>query len=201
MAAAAPNNPDLDSNATNEQFLSAITYNSVASVIKQCDKSNSENVVVNANAGGFNRVNYQQHSSSNFNGNRNSREDVEARKMKYPCNNCGKYGHWAREHNKDGTLPSNVKSVDKLEGHNSDYQTKNNQNNKKTISFNMARLAGSSAPTTISNYRNQIGPLVDDGAPYSAIGLIDLKFLANQLDITLPITLNAIPTCLKGHTH
>lgn len=39
MAAAAPSDENLNAQSTNEQFLGAITYQSVSSVIKQCDKS------------------------------------------------------------------------------------------------------------------------------------------------------------------
>ena len=45
------------------------------------------------------------------------------------------------------------------------------------------------------------GPLLDDGAPYSAIGQIQLHLLADQIGISPNLKLGAIPQSLKGHTH
>lgn len=41
----------------------------------------------------------------------------------------------------------------------------------RSVSFSMVKLTGSSAVTTSFE---ELGPLVDDGAPYSAIGLEEL---------------------------
>ena len=64
----------------------------------------------------------------------------------------------------------------------------------------MAHLVGSSTFTTVKIQSN-IGPLVDDGALYSAIGLIELKVLADQLNISKPLELNCIPKSLQGYSH
>ena len=119
--------------------------------------------------------------------------------MIYPCNRCGKYGHWLRDHNNDGSLPPAVKSVDNGSSAQT-VQNSNNQNSNRTLSFNMALLTGSSA-STINNTLYQHGPLVDDGAPYSAIGLVELKVLASQLRLSQPIKLEKIPESLNDHTH
>ena len=39
LAAASPSENVVGPQATNDQFLSAVTYNSIASVVKQCDAS------------------------------------------------------------------------------------------------------------------------------------------------------------------
>lgn len=44
---------------------------------------------------------------------------------------------------------------------------------------------------------NVVGPLVDDGAPYSAIGYVELQLLLNQMN---GIDLDSIPSCLGGTT-
>ena len=58
MAAAAPSDQHLNGQSTNDQFLSAITYQSVASVVKQCDKSSqhpAEGSHLTASSAGTNR--------------------------------------------------------------------------------------------------------------------------------------------------
>ena len=69
---------------------------------------------------------------------------------------------------------------------------------KKTVTFNMATLVVSSALSLTSN---MIGPLVDDGAPYSAIGLVKLKDLAKKLGLSSNWKMAQIPSVLEGHSH
>lgn len=102
MAAAAPSDENLNSQSSNDEFLSAFTYQSVSSVIKQCDKTSLEPnestslTASSAGTGRFERNRYKGYSPS----------------MKYPCDLCGKYGHWKRNHSPDSSLPSHYKSLD-----------------------------------------------------------------------------------------
>lgn len=200
LAAAAPSGDSLDAQSTNDQFLSAITYQSVSSVIKQCDKSPSA-------TGNVNALNASSAGTTSHGRGRRSRSNIT---MRFPCDKCGKYGHWKRNHNPDGSLPAHVKSFDSpQEGKTRDHRdqsssTSNNDSNdgeknkRKTISFSMATLRGSSAslPTT-----GQLGPLVDDGAPYAAIGQVELNLLTEHAGIQTNCKLDKIPKSLKGHTH
>lgn len=45
-----------------------------------------------------------------------------------------------------------------------------------------------------------IGPLVDDGAPYSAIGMIELKLLRDHLGLNECFELDPVPKTLNGYT-
>ena len=90
---AAPTNQNLTSDSTNNELLSAITYQSVSSMIKQCEKSPQPHAQTETLFA----------SSANKN---------ESPTMKYPCNICAQYGIWKRNHNRDGSLPSHVRSYD-----------------------------------------------------------------------------------------
>lgn len=46
-----------------------------------------------------------------------------------------------------------------------------------------------------------IGPLVDSGAPYSGIGLVELKVLADYIGFSQNPKLDYILLALNGHTH
>lgn len=43
--------------------------------------------------------------------------------------------------------------------------------------------------------KNVLNPLVDDGAPYSAIGYVELQLLLNHMN---GFSLDSIPSCLEG---
>ena len=68
----------------------------------------------------------------------------------------------------------------------------------KAVSFNMATLTSSAAKTTFSD---KLGPLLNDGAPYSAIGQVELIFLADHIGISPNPTIDAVPQALGSHKH
>ena len=134
MAAAAPSNQNLSSNSSNDEFLSAITYQSVSSVINQCDKSSQppvENETLTASSAGTTQFRGQYR-------NNNSRNNSLSPTMKFPCNICGKYGHWKRNHNRDGSLPPHVKALDSpatsgaSKSHSEGQQERSEKEKKKT---------------------------------------------------------------------
>lgn len=84
------------------------------------------------------------------------------------------FGHWASEYGPDGSLPFTVKSTkDSI----AKEATRSNNCAKKVLRFNMARRTNDS---NVSNQRSRAtkdithGSLVDDGAPYAAIGKYEL---------------------------
>lgn len=132
---------------------------------------------------------------------------------RFPCHECKKYGHWENDQNSDGSLKTGAKvfytaedltaslSPDsKATGNSSVYQR------KYTVTFNMATLIGSSVanhhysasrpPKLIAH-----GPLVDDGAPYSALGIVELKMIREQLKMFSNLNLDEIPESLNGYMH
>ena len=177
-------------------FLGAVTYQSVASIVKQCDRNQptpTQNALTSSSAGttrrnGNSTNQYADHKT------RPTKAQYEALMMKHPCNICGKYGHWKRSHRSDGSLPDNVKAVEK----DGNSATNGYESKKKSISFNMAKLVGSSSGTVSSQ---ELGPLVDDGAPYSAIGVVELKLLAKQFGLPHDWSIKPVPDSFKGHSH
>lgn len=67
----------------------------------------------------------------------------------------------------------------------------------------MTSIVGSSASTEkkLFNLNDQICPLVDDGAPYSEIGLLERSVLSENLGIKQPLELLTISDNLHGHKH
>lgn len=195
LSAAAPAGTVFNDQASNDDFLKVVTYNQVSSIVKQCEKSNTS--IISANAGGP--------GGSRLYNPRGRRQPSIAVLKQHPCHKCGKYGHWKPSHLHDGSLPSNVKSFDTSEefenslgksssGHKDDDQETTSP--RKTISFNMAIPTSPNSYTTKDD--NMYGPLVDDGAEYSAIGTIELKLIFN---VDVNEDLDNIPNSLQGHTH
>lgn len=142
LAAAASSSAVEDvATATNEQFLKSISYSAVASVVKQCEgkRVQEDDYLKGNNCFATNRFN----ENNKFkNRNKFTREQYEKRIMKSPCAICGKFGHWKNEHLKDGSLPPDVKSVDKPSSNEANFASSKN-GTKKTVSFSNARLTSS----------------------------------------------------------
>lgn len=144
----------------------------------------------------------------------NRRQPLVAALKKLPCRECGNYGHWKEGHNSDGFLKSDVKfssssdkfiaslEIIKTTPSKPENNSGLNDSKKKTISFDMAKSFAKNARARIcvSNKRF-IGPLVDDGARYSAIDMAELKFPPYHLSLGEGFDLNTVPTCLNGYTH
>lgn len=209
LAAASLSDENLGAQSSNDQYLSAVTYSSVASVIKQCDKSArspTTNGTLNASSGGF---------GNSFN-NRNSRNGDRNRispTMKYPCDTSGKYGHWKQNHRADGSLAPGLKSFDNPQVPTSNNSS--NQSNKRgaasgsssvpaassstaskhqTLSFNMVTFDGSTESPM------HFGPLLDSGASYSAIGMVELTMIADHSGLQTDPALDPISAALSGYT-
>ena len=92
MAAAAPSDSNLYNQSTNYQFLGVITYQSVASVIRQCDKANlprtTEQPLTASSANGTGNGGYYGGNSSGRG--RPTKAEYEVLMMRHPCNECGR---------------------------------------------------------------------------------------------------------------
>lgn len=160
MAATTLTGLTLNGQSMNDKFLAAITYSLVASVIRQCENSQSispEDRIIVASTVAVNGQNRGYGS-----GQRPSKAEYETFKMKHPCNLCGHYGHWLRDHNDDGSLPATMKSVSSKR---QSFTEADVAEKKHIVSCNTASLVGSTASTRPSSNERK-GPLVDDGAPY-----------------------------------
>lgn len=108
MAAAAHTDENLISQSTHDRFLSSITYQSIASVIKQCDKTSPETSASTAPAASSASTgHFRCHDRGGRN--RNKRQSPSS---KYPCDICGKYGQLKRNNNSDVFIPLYVKTYD-----------------------------------------------------------------------------------------
>lgn len=173
-------------------FSTAIIYNSVALLIKQYDKTSStasEIIPVMASSAG---MNYNQHTNRNQGSYQRpspSRAEHDALKMKHPCHIFGNFQHLVREHNDDCSLSLHFKILDNNHTPSLNDQLTITEVSKITVKFNMASLVFSSASTDNKSVTNkeQLVPLFDDGAPYSAIGMLLLTILCEQHKTNQPI--------------
>ena len=172
--------------------------------MKQCDKSSAKNyggTISASSAGTAFRCNHGGKSKSG------SRKPSNSALKRLPCHTCGKYGHWKSSHRDDGTLHPDTKVFDTADQFaaslgSSDSTSKSYSNTKKTISFNMANIFSSTSTTKNCTFVDPfLGPLVDDGAPYSAIGNIELRLLQDQFGYEIDAQFDSIPDSLDGHTH
>jgi len=90
-------------------------------------------------------------------------------KSKSRCNKCDKFGHWASDHNSDGTLKASVLCTD------SPASSSKSGPPKKSLTFNMACLSSNQMALNLAP--NFVGPLLDNAAPYSGIGIEEFKLL------------------------
>lgn len=116
--------------------------------------------------------------------------------MATQCTRCGKYGHWYNDHEADGSLKPGVMSAEKPTLENSSkkpelYSTQKKNDGGNTVQFNTARPSSSStviaSTISLSDSSNskpdceEIGPLLDDGASYSAIRIEELGALPTSI--------------------
>lgn len=203
----------LDSSITQtesvENMLSKVKYSSIAAVLRQCDRLKSTNnsgssqslAANNANGytiGGRNSHNNRKNGNNshwNNGGSRKSPAELALLKNKYPCKLCKRkgltrYGHWSPDHNPDGSLNTDVVSSDKpIVQNESQNGGQSGQPNKRiALGFTSSLQSNNTlhcniASTVTSSF--DAGPLVDDGAPYSAIGEVEVQLLRNQLSTDL----------------
>lgn len=198
IAALSPSSDTVNSSESIDEMPKLVYYASVATVIRQCDKQgvyNTNNRIVSSHAASFNQTQNANNRRSDYANspirrNRTTREHMRSVKYKTTCNQCGRYGNWSGNHRPDGSLPDGVvSSVNQIIGSNNvptragNGRTKNDKPNNNTISFKNVK---------ISNIRNddafmkqceedKISPLVDSGAPYSEIVVVELSVLSCQL--------------------
>lgn len=119
-------------------------------------------------------------------------------------------------HNSDDSLKSGVKCYDTAEkfskaiGSDDGSQSSGNNNSNgkgKTFSFIISALSSNNCSLNESSgsyefFLDQaIGPLVGDGAPYSAIGSVELLLLTYHIEKDVGFEFQPIPLSLNGHTH
>lgn len=118
--------------------------------------------------------------------------------MKSLCSVCGKYGRRRKNHNSNVSLPVGTKSVnDSTNG-----MEAKQENNISTLKFVMAVVTGDNYCSELNVPEIQErGPLVDDEAPYSAIGQVELQIITSRVGIMEANAIDAISEEQNGCTH
>jgi len=164
LAACAPTTGTFSTDNNSVEALKTVSYESVACIVRQCEKTKEVNPPKSI------------HSHGIFPGRKMTPAELQARKNTSKCKKCNKFGHWYKDHSPDGSLKPGVKSYDTPQiGTNPAGSTGNQKstpNSNGKVSFNMVNLSQKSF-----ELHNPIGPLLDDGAPYSGIGLEEFKLL------------------------
>lgn len=192
-----------------------MTYESGTSIIRQCDKSyQSDNSNTSTSPTGdtfsTNAVTPGRGGKTKYQGKyrykKISTEQLRAKKLFSHCRTCKKYGYWDSDHNPDSSIKYNLSSNDSPpknsttgnDQNNSVGQTcqqnqlgSNNTNrNKNVLNFGLANLIQQNNfnTTTLENSNstaNQLGPLVDGGAPILLLVSMNFVFYALQLGYLL----------------
>jgi len=149
----------LTEDVSSEVALAQVSYESVASIIRQCKQEKKTY-----------RIDTLQANAAYPRPRRLTPAQLQEKKNKSMCHRegCGKYGHWLNDHKPDGSLKPGVKSYDCPQGvstPNESGSQRQSTNLAKKVSFNMVHLSNDS-----NLIGSPIGPLLDDGAPYSGIG-------------------------------
>jgi len=164
-----------------------ISYESVACIVRQCEKTKELNSIKSI------------HSHGVFQGRRMTPAELQARKNTTKCRraNCGKYGHWYKDHYPNGSLKPGVKSYDTPQNGTNGSVCYGNQRGTSSsngkVSFNMVNLRQKSL-----ELHNPIGPLLDDGAPYSGIGLDEFKLLQSIVYPSWNGKFDGLPSTVKN---
>ncbi len=172
---------------------------------KNANSSSNNNTLNGNNARGFNKDKNRNYSDwkGNQNSNNTSRsrrrmtvqQSIDAKKTSQ-CKKCNMYGHWANDHLADGKirfgLPSSLTPINQENNANTDRNNGAQNSNNNTLDIGNANLIPAYTEfddcdvMTCSNStfehtsgKSTLGPLVDDGAPYSAIGELELAALYN----------------------
>lgn len=114
-----------------------------------------------------------------FNSNRLTNGVESGKHMSCNCqeidSNCDFCNHWS--------LPDNQDSVSKL----------------NTLCSSQCSILTSSSWKYVSNH-SEIGPLLNDGAPYSPIGIVELKLLLDEMNLPFPDVLDLKLAVLQDFT-
>jgi len=176
LAASAPRDAALEATATTAEYLNAVDYRSIAAVLRQCDKGSSTGAAdatpaLSANAARNVGIDKKRGRGTLTPG---QLADLRARSQ---CRKCHKWGHWAGAHNPDGSLKPGIPCNDGPIGAPAeDHASKPKEGSqRKHLSFNMARCP--MQPNEFVIRKDFVGPLLDNAAPYSGMGLDEFRLL------------------------
>lgn len=99
-------------------------------------------------------------------------EEVRHAKKTRSLSKWGKFGHWYKDHNTDGSLPAHFQ----LSEHSILSIKQNDVENPST--FNNGRVLSTLFNSSLSLEKSNIGPMLDNGAPCFALCYFDLYCLS-----------------------
>ena len=204
LAAAAPQDDQADSNSDSDFSIPKykLAYDTVATVIRSCDSVSAQVSRSNPPAHNSRSPALTTHSVNNPKKNsrkKMSRDEIRELKKKSTCKDCGEIGHWKgdAECKKSGSAHASASK---------------DQNKPSTVTFHMVNMRCSeNAPdeplTTTAHNVNYTspddvfadgspGPMVDDGAPYSGLGITELRTLSSRIMPGWNGDLEPLPDCI-----
>lgn len=121
---------------------------------------------------------------------------IDYMKRRSKCNRkgCGLWGHWYKDHNPDGSLKPGAKSYDRPPDHITDEKPNNSK--KNGMKFHTVTLTSETL-----KLNNPIGPLLDDGAPYSGLGMEELKLIQKYVWPKWNGQLDPLPKTVKDRPY
>lgn len=153
-----------------------------------------------------------------------NRHKEKSPKMKYPCDFCGKYGCFKRDHSPDELLPSHCISTDSCQESSSKGSDNSSCTNlrsnsrgdrvyrlyKKTVRFSVSTTTGpsslssnilcsSSSSTNLPTV--ELGSLLDDGALYAESVTVELCLSGAFIEMTTYPKLEPISESIVRYTH
>lgn len=206
-AAAALSAANLNSQSTNNQYLSAVTCSAAASVIKQYTSSHSSSLYRSGSPPSVSSDGLVSQPNKNRRIDNYDRSGILPT-TKYPSNMCEKFRHWSGNYPADGLLPLCVKIFNQRQEFNmlvpssgsaflSAYGSRSastDSDKKETVLFNNDNFASSPDDLT------PLCPLFNSAVPYYAIGFLELNVLADHFGLSLNPPLSPIPKSLDGCT-
>ena len=169
-----------------KDILEQVSYEKVASVVRDCDEpsrlmqsssqSSSSSSLFTSNALPFRS---KQSESLPRRKQKLTPSQLADLKSKSTCRKCRQKGHWATDLDKCALAPSRSGLATEGNANHPDSGSnppKQQKAKQKTVTFNMAQVCTKDDESSITP-----GPLVDDAAPYSGMGIVELRALAPYL--------------------
>ena len=184
LAASAPRPTDEEDNTV----LDKISYENVASIIRSSDNPTHQRDVTHDTI--------YAHSAQRFRARqprqrkRLSPHELADLKGKSICRSCGERGHWASDGLCKSSQVSRKRSVDKPPISTDNSKHVNSGNSSGSVAFFMANVCDDG---TAKFPR----PLVDDGAPYSGLGVQQLVEIAEDIMVGWNGKLDPLPASVR----
>ena len=169
---------------TDQDLLNSVKYEPIASILRQCDKANSSQTPLQANSTTLQRK-------------KRAPEQIAKLKAQSQCKICNNRENWHTDYNKDGTIKPGINSLKERPEKSLGFSSQN-ITRKKAVTCHLAKLSSNKAETSDLEFR---GPLLDDGALHSGIGIDELKIMSPYLRKNRNGNIEPLPASIVDRTH